>query len=294
MKLTLSGEVFSHGYPLEKTLVLAQSFDISFFELWAGNCPALAEDCHIRLYRNRDLAATKGAFAKAGIGVACVAFGGAFHPEIVEDSKLYSDELVRAVEWAAELSAPLVNHYLTCIAPMEPLDLPLIERYVSSALRRAEALGVTLVLENEAVDATHTPEQVLAIIDHFGSPHFKANFDATNYYQGSNEAFPYAYEMVQGAIGYVHIKNGKIFNPGQGHDEKWLGNGMTGANQGRRIVYTPPLEGAVNIWGLLHRLRADGYDGFLTLEPHSTVEEVIAYYHQAIPLLRQHGFFVPQ
>ena len=294
MRLTMSGEVFSHGFPLEKTIALTKSYGIGNFELWAGNCPAIDANCHVRLYRCRDIAAAKRAFQDNGIHVACVAFGGAFHQEIVDDRALYSRELVRAVEVAAEMGAEYVNHYLTRVAPMGPPEYALLDAYLSDALRRAEQLHITMVLENEAVDVTHTPENMLEILRHFDSPYFKTNFDATNYYQGGNEAFPYAYEALKGRIGYVHIKNGCIWAAERGHDEQWLGGPMTGCHQGRRIVYTPPTLGAVNIPGLLRRLQEDAYPGYFALEPHSTVENVIRYYEAAIPLLKELGCFQPQ
>ncbi|HBN97527.1 MAG TPA: sugar phosphate isomerase/epimerase, partial [Firmicutes bacterium] len=61
-------------------------------------------------------------------------------------------------------------------------------------------MGVTLVLENEAHDMTHTPENALAIINHFQSSNFRLNLDATNFYQGGNEAFPYAYDLLKDVI----------------------------------------------------------------------------------------------
>ncbi len=66
---------------------------------------------------------------------------------------------------------------------------------------------------------------------------------------------------------------------------------MSGCSADYRILYTPPIESAVNVPGLLSRLKQDGYEGYIALEPHSSVENVLAYYQNAMPLLRSMGYF---
>jgi sugar phosphate isomerase/epimerase len=286
MKLTMSGEVLSHTLPLQKALEITASFNIRNFELWAQNCEPLSSGCHDRLYRDRDLHKAGQQFKEMGIHVACVAFGGAFHREIASDVGVYTGELVRAIRIAADLGAELVNHYCNLVAPQFDLDLDALDRYYSGPLKVAEELGITLVLENEAHDMTHTPENVLAIIEHFNSANFRSNLDATNFYQAGNEAFPYCYELLKDVIAYVHIKNGCIYTPGRGLDERWLGGDMSGRLAGHKIYYTLPSQGAVNIIGLLERLQADGYAGYFTLEPHSVLENILPYYESAVPLAR--------
>ncbi len=165
MKLTMSGEVLSHTLPLEKAIEITKSFEIHNFELWAQNCDALSSDCHQRLYKDRDIKKAKKQFAESDIHVACVAFGGAFHQEITGNEELYNQELIRAIEVAEELGAEFVNHYCNLIAPKFDLDFTILDRYYSKPLKRAEELGVVLVLENEAHDMTHTPENVLEIFN---------------------------------------------------------------------------------------------------------------------------------
>src|SRR5690606_25411744 len=151
----------------------------------------------------------------------------------------------------------IVNHYCNLVSPGFQLDFDILKRYLTRPLKRAEELGVTLVLENEAHDVTHRPENVWKIVDYFRSTHFRTNFDVTNYYQASNEAFPYAYEIVKDIIGYVHIKNGRITDYKIDALSPWLGGKMSGFNDRHHIVYTPPTAGAVNVIGLLDRLKQD-------------------------------------
>lgn len=289
IKLTMSGEVLSRDLSLEKAIEITHSLGIQNFELWAQNCKSQSIDAHPRLYKNRDVARSKKIFEDCGIHVACVAFGGAFHPEIVQDARFYSEELIRSIEVAAEMGANYVNHYCNLIAPQFEINFEILDRYFAKALERAETLGVVMVLENEAHDMTHTPENVLAIIKHFNSDYFRASFDVTNFYQAGNEAFPYSYELLKEVIGYVHIKNGCIFNPNANHDQCWKGGAMTGYLSGREIYYTLPDQGAVNIQGLIGRLQSDHYDGYITLEPHSSLVNVLVYYQSAVPYLRNMG-----
>ena len=117
MRLTMSGEVLSHELPLQAAIEITKSHDIKCFELWAQNCEAMTSNAHQRLYSNRDIKKAKKQFAKAGLKVVCVAFGGAFHQEITCDEERYVRELILAIEVASELGAELVNHYCNLISP---------------------------------------------------------------------------------------------------------------------------------------------------------------------------------
>jgi sugar phosphate isomerase/epimerase len=288
MKLTMSGEAISHGLSLEECVNLTLKCDISNFELWPSNCGAKEGNPHPRLYRGRDVDFARKTLKKAGIGIACVAFGGAFDDMIASDSNIYGAELARAVEIAASAGAKYVNHYLTKIAPSPEIDCDIVEQYCGKALQRAEELGVVLVLENEGVDVTRTPENMLKLMEHFNSPNFSTNFDATNYYQGGNEAFPHAYSVLKHYISYVHIKNGRIYSERHCRNMAWKGGKMTGRLEGKEIYYTLPWEGAVNILGLIQKLCDDNYQGYFALEPHSVVSEVLEYYKMAIPFIKEY------
>lgn len=291
MQLTMSGEVFSHAVSLAKALEITKSFEINFFELWPNNCDTLSTSDNQMSYKNRDIQKARQHFKDASIEVACVAYGGAFNPKLVANEKVYVLEFIRAIEVAAELGAKYVNHYCCNISLGFELDFDVLDRYYTQPLRRAESLGVTLVLENEAHDMTHTPENVLSIVRHFQSNNFRSNLDATNFFQAGNEAFPHAYNVLRDVVAYVHIKNGCVHNPEFNPPKAWKGGAMTGCWSGKYIQYTLPTSGAVNITGLLDKLIEDRYEGFVTLEPHSTYENVIDYYQVAIPLLRAAGYF---
>ena len=161
MKLTMSGEVFSPAISLKEALRITKEFGIQNFELWPKNCSSDSADVHPMLYRNRDVATAGMLLQNNAIRLACVAFGGAFFPEVTANANDYVEELIRAIEVAAKLGAPYVNHYCCNIAPQFELDFSILDRYYSRPLRRAEELGVTLVLENEAHDMTHKPFPII-------------------------------------------------------------------------------------------------------------------------------------
>lgn len=293
MKLGISGQALSKTRTLEEVLQVLQRFQVNAIELWPENIPAMAGEQYMKgAYRGRDIQKAKEILNRYSVDVACVTMGGAFNRDLVMGVEGYARELVYAVEAARELGAKLVNHYCYHICLMdEALDMGRIIKYFEPAVKKAEELDITLVLENEAHDATRTPEGMLAIVRAVDSSRFKVNFDATNFYHASCEGFPHAYEVLKSHIGYVHLKNGCIFHVGSGHDEYAKGSIMTGVNEGKYIYYPPLPRGAVNMDGLLYRLEMDGYGGYCTLEPHTTPEQVEQYYCEEVAYLRKKMLF---
>ena len=88
---------------------------------------------------------------------------------------------------------------------------------LAPCLERAEELNVTILLENEfdsaaldpaGSDITRRPEVVRELIEKVGSARFRTNFDPSNYNFAGVEPFPYAYEILEDVIEYVHVKDG--------------------------------------------------------------------------------------
>ena len=140
-------------------------------------------------------------------------------------------------------------------------DTERLKRLFGPALEKAEAAGITLVLEDEAHDSTKNPEEMLRITEAMESEYFKVNYDAVNFFQASYEGFPYAYEVLKEKIAYIHIKDGCRYVPEHGHNTDALGGGMSGANGGQFIYYPMMGSGLLNIFGLLRRIKDDGYRG---------------------------------
>ena len=204
--------------------------------------------------------------------------------------------LIELVEIAQRAGAPFVNTYFGYAETRD--DRKLIAEYaerLAPCLERAAQAGVIIVLENECdiadedpaeSDVTRRPEGVRALVEYVNSPNFRLTFDAVNFYLADVEPFPYAYNILADYIAYVHLKDGARYRPEdyaddvrlwQEHDDRWY-------------VALPLGEGAVNQEGLLRRLRLDGYDGFLTLEPHVPTAHMDETCASAFRYLRERGY----
>lgn len=286
MKIAVSGETPGKSYSLEEIVKLIRKYGAGAIELWPENIPAGSGELVGRLYKNRDFGAAKAILEEAGVSAACVSFGGAFDKGIASDEALYAQELARAVECAERLGAKFVNHYLYYLSMEDRADVERLKRVFAPAIEKAEAAGVTLALENEAHDSTKNPEEMLRIVEAMDSKYFGINYDAVNYFQASYEGFPYAYEVLKNKIAYVHIKDGCRYVPEHGHCADALGGEMSGANEGYSIYYPTMGSGILNIYGLINRIKKDGYDGWCTLEPHTTPELWHTYIQSEISYLK--------
>lgn len=201
--------------------------------------------------------------------------------------------LIEALELADRVGAPLVNSYFG--APGYRDDrrtAEVLARNLEPVLRRAETLGVTLVLENEfdafgrdryQGDLTRRPDALRAAVRQIGSPRLRLNFDAANFYCAGVEPFPYAYDVLAEHVEYLHVKDIRSADSTRPEaDGPWVRY----HDYDRAYETTTLGTGAVNWPGLLARLAADGYSGPLTLEPHARREHRTAAFAQAADWLR--------
>ena len=286
MILGISGQALGTTRTLGEILALLRKLDVRWIELWPPNLEGRIAPG--RGYEGKDVGKAKDVLMEYGIGVACVTMSGAFIKEMVEDAHAYLDALKAAVDVAVALGAQLVNSYCFHWALGYDADIGPFVKMLRPAAAYAADKGVTLVLENEAHDSSGTVEGMLRILEGVGSEAFKTNFDATNYYQASEEPFPYGYRRLKEYIGYVHLKNGCLHDPSI-HDEVGRGGTMPKLGKEQYIHYCPLPEGAVNIEALLTQLREDRYDGFCTLEPHVPPEHVERFYQIEVSYLRRRG-----
>jgi len=110
---------------------------------------------------------------------------------------------------------------------------------------RARAAGVILLHENEKDIYGDTITRCVDLLQACNDAHFQAILDPANYIQCGQTPYPDAYEAIRPWLRYVHVKD---------------------ARSDGSVV--PAGEGVSHWPELLQRLRADGYDGFLSLEPH--------------------------
>ncbi len=293
MQLGISGQLLGEVKELDKILSLLRRFKIKAIEIWPGNIPRQGSEVKYQdgRYEGRSLAKAGKLLESYAIRVACVTQPGAFRQDFANNKKAYVDALCHTIDVAGELGAKYVNHYAYYFTLNNRDNIDDFVSMLAPAVRYAEDKNIVMLLENEAHDATRTPEGMLNIIKKVGSRHFQTNFDAVNYYHASQEGFPYAYELLKEYIAYVHLKNGCIYNPLRGHLEEHKGHPFTGGHAPHNIYYPYIYAGAVNVEGLLLRLQDDHYPGYCMLEPHTTPGYAEEYYAKEIDYLRKNGFF---
>lgn len=286
MKLGISGQALGEVMDFESIVNVAAKNGISNFELWPCNVPGTGFG-----YRDRDINVICNIIRRRNITIDCVTLEAAFCEPAVESADAYADMLMGTIDAAAAVGAGLVNHYCYFINLDEKPDFKRMEAFWNKPLQYAKEKNITLVLENEAHDATRRPELMAAIMEHFHDEAFRTNYDAVNYFHASVEGFPGAYEILKPYIKYVHLKNACLHREGSGQPVENIGAPMSGVFEGSVIQYAAIPNGSVNIAGLLTTLEEDGYDGICTLEPHTAPECVEAFYERESQWLRKLGFF---
>jgi sugar phosphate isomerase/epimerase len=282
MRLAISGQLLGGTQPLERIVTLFRTLEVDAMEVWPANVPlpegATEQPEQVGRYEHRDVARARQVLAERDMTAACVTLGSRVLGRCAEAGPAFGTEALRgAVDAAASLGANVVNCYLA------GLPVPTFVATVRPAAEYAGGHGVTIVLENEAHDDSGTAAGVRSIVEAVGSPHFGTLFDACNYYQAGEEAFPYAYEVLRRHVRYAHVKGGCRHRPGL-IPAAHRGGTLRGVPDAH-IGYVPIADGAVNIDGLLQRLARDGYRGFVTLEPHVPRAEAEAYYRAEVPYL---------
>lgn len=128
---------------------------------------------------------------------------------------------------------------------------------VFARLRRmiayAAEYDVVLLHENEKDIYGDTVDRCVDLMKELSCDHFKSVFDPANFVQSKQDT-KYAYESLKDYIAYMHIKDAKCV------DDSVVPAGL----------------GDGNIPFILKDLFANGYDGFLSLEPHLGTFEGLA------------------
>ena len=105
---------------------------------------------------------------------------------------------------------------------------------------------VTLLHENEKNIYGDIPRRCLDIFETLASPQLRMTFDPSNFVECGVRPFSEGYDLLKDHIEYLHVKDCIM--------------------AGRRVV--PAGQGDGEIRELLTALKACGYDGFASLEPH--------------------------
>jgi sugar phosphate isomerase/epimerase len=207
---------------------------------WGTNVLELTED------QTDELA---GLFRESGISVASIA-SPIGKTAIDRPAAEESERLARAISLARRFGTYRIRLF-SFYGPARDQN-GWQERYRDEVMARmqgfasaAEAAGVTLFHENERGIYGDTPERCRDLLSAVDSPALRAAFDPANFIQCGEEPYPTGYDLLEPWIAYLHVKD---------------------ATADGAVV--PAGEGAAKFHDLLARLRGDGYDGVLALEPH--------------------------
>ena len=230
---------------LDEQIAVLSSEKVRFLDLrgvWNTNVLDLS---------NQQVTRVKETLDAHGIGVAAI---GSPIGKVPIDSS-FNEHLhlfERAITVAQALQTPYIRIFSFyppaasdrgAVNPAEYRDEVL--RRLREMTARARAAAVILLHENEKDIYGDTIARCVDLLQGINDAHFQAVFDPANFIQCGQTPYPDAYEAIGPWLRYVHVKD---------------------ARSDGSVV--PAGEGVSHWPELLQRLRADGYDGFLSLEPH--------------------------
>lgn len=179
-----------------------------------------------------------------GSPIGKIGIGDDFDPHLVR--------FARALEMARAFDTPnmrIFSFYIPVGADPGRFREEVLRR-LGVLVQRAEAAGVVLLHENEKHIYGDLPERCADIVASLDSDHLRLVWDPANFVQCGVRPFTDAYAMLRPHVAYLHVK------------DAFLADGtVVPAGQGDGQV--PPTLAA---------LRDDGFDGFLSLEPHLAQE----------------------
>lgn len=128
----------------------------------------------------------------------------------------------------------------------------------------AAAKGVTLVIENHFNTMTMSAKQTADTIREIGHPNVKILYDQANLTFTGNEDWPEAVRIQKGLVGHMHVKD-LVF---KGQNRAFVGNDdVSHPDEDSRNVITRIVgEGIIEWPAILRQMKADGYEGWLSLE----------------------------
>jgi 3-dehydroshikimate dehydratase len=228
---------------LQEQITVLQSEGIHFLDLraaWGVNVLDLSDE---------QVSAAKQALDAAGIGVAAI---GSPIGKVPLDSPF--EEHLQRFERAIAVAHRLETLYIRIFSFYPPAGASAqdwgahreeVLRRMHELTLRAQAEGVILLHENEKGIYGDTIARCVDLLQSINSEHLRAVLDPANFLQCDQEPYPDAYERLRPWLEYVHVKDVRADG-----------------------TLTVAGGGAAHWPELLQRLRADGYNGYLSLEPH--------------------------
>ena len=241
MTFVLSGFADEISQDLSEQLAVLAAEGMSHLELrsvWSANVADLDDAQVARLRRELNAAGVR--VSAIGSPVGKIAVDAPLGPEL--------ERLRRVCGVAESLGATIVRVFSFFIPKGEPP-----ERYAEQVTDRMRALaalaeerGLVLAHENEKEIYGDRPERCAGLIEAVGSPALRATFDAANFVQCGVRPYDEAYALIRPYLVYLQMKDalaatGEVVPAGQG-------------------------DGQVR--ETLAALRDDGFEGYVSLEPH--------------------------
>lgn len=222
-------------------IAVLQALGASYIEVrsaWGTNIVDLSDD---------QLAALAGLLKEKGMQVSAIA-----SPIGKVDVSLPVEHEVERLRRAANAAKVLGAKYIRIFSfyygesvPVDSIRDAVIERMRALAAV-AEEEGVVLLHENEKDIFGDVPDRVLDIIESVKSPALKVAWDAANFVQVGVKPFDEAYAKLRPHLEYLQVKDALFSN---GH-------------------VVPAGEGDGDVLRTVEALKADGFTGFASLEPH--------------------------
>jgi sugar phosphate isomerase/epimerase len=205
-------------------------------------------DTNVLELTDTQVATIKQALAAEGIGVAAI---GSPIGKVPIDSPF--DEQLQRFERALTLAREFQTPYVRLFSFYPPASGAAaaadyrdeVLRRVREMTDRARAADVVLLHENERDIYGDTIARCVDLMGSVDDVHFQATLDPANFVVCGQVPYPDAYDALRSWVRYVHVKDVRADG-----------------------AIAPAGEGVARWPDLLQRLRQDGYDGFLSLEPH--------------------------
>jgi sugar phosphate isomerase/epimerase len=226
---------------LEEQLETLGEESIGYMELrsvWNTNVLDLSDD---------ELDRVKSAAAQRGIGISSIGSPIGKVP-VTEPFGPHLERFRRALHAADVMETPYIRVFSFFIPEgHEPGHYreEVIDR-MGTMVGEAEDSGVTLLHENEKEIYGDVPSRCVDILDAVGSPALRAAWDAANFVQCGVSPYEEGYASLRPYIAYVHVKDA-----------------LSGSD-----TVVPAGEGDGQLPETISALRASGFDGFFSLEPH--------------------------
>ena len=237
----LSGFADEISPDLDEQVALVTELGLKYIELRS------AWDCNVLDLDAAQLRRVKDTLDAAGIGVSSI--GSPIGKiSITDDNGAHLDRMRHAAEVARFFGARFIRMFSYFIPEGDNPDAYRDE--VIARLRDlaaiAEDAGVTLIHENEKEIFGDIPRRCLDIVESVNSPALKLTWDNANFVQCGVRPFTEGYAMLSPHVAYLQVKDALMADG----------------------TVVPAGEGDGEFRQTMRAFAADGFEGFVSLEPH--------------------------